>query len=83
MIRESAHHATEITNCELLVGRLFDIAKNALKKDGKLVFLYPVDKSVEKEGPLFPENEHFTFTDYSECKMSLKKSRYVLTYQRR
>lgn len=43
---EDAHHATEITNCDLLVKRLFEIANNCLSVGGKLVFLYPVDKTL-------------------------------------
>ena len=47
---------------------------------GRLVFLYPVDKTIEKEGEMFPRHKSFQFNDHSECPMSSKKSRYVLTY---
>ena len=55
-------------------------AENALKKGGRLVFLYPVDNTIEKEEDLFPKHENFDLKDYSECPMANNMSRYVLTY---
>ena len=37
-------HGTEITNCDLLVKRLFEVANKNLIKGGRLVFLYPIEK---------------------------------------
>jgi len=33
-----------------------------------------VDKTIKNEGEYFPKNDKFEFLDYSECRMSSKKS---------
>ncbi|CAK69450.1 unnamed protein product (macronuclear) [Paramecium tetraurelia] len=59
--------------------RMFEVARRVLRKGGRLVYLYPLFKGMEKK---VEKEEGFELIDFREQKMVEKRSRLLVTMQK-
>ena len=63
---------------------MFGLACRVLKKGGRLVFLYPVERSEFKHTPEeLPSHEEFELIDFCENPIAGGKSRILITMKRK
>lgn len=63
-----------------MVDHLFDLADKILKKRGRLVYLYPIEKEKGYNLEELPKRENFKLLECSENYLNSKAGRLLLTY---
>jgi len=79
--------ATKAGKAEDVIEGLINLADKLLRVNGRLVFLFPVDrfKLEDKQIDLFkllPEHPNFELVDYTENQVGLQKSRILVTMRK-